>query len=55
MVSQTDIVLDYTSAIIGVALALGVLNWIVHARKHYQGPHLELDGRVVGAEFQVGP
>ncbi|KIW18243.1 hypothetical protein PV08_02531 [Exophiala spinifera] len=47
--------MNYTSAIIGVALALGVLNWVVHARKHYQGPHLELDGRVVGAEFQVGP
>ncbi|KEF53879.1 uncharacterized protein A1O9_10281 [Exophiala aquamarina CBS 119918] len=53
LVIRIDIFLDYTSAIIGIAFALGVVNWIVHARKHYQGPHVELDGRIVGGEFQI--
>lgn len=42
--------LDYTSVILGIALLLGNANWLLHARKHYQGPQLELAETVVGSE-----
>lgn len=32
--------LDYTSAVIGVMLIFAAVNWFVHARRKYQGPRL---------------
>ncbi|OQV10176.1 hypothetical protein CLAIMM_14211 [Cladophialophora immunda] len=43
--------MNYTSAILGIGLVLGVLNWILHARKHYQGPHMDLQGILAEARM----
>lgn len=31
---------DYTSAVLGVMAIFGGLNWVVYARKKYDGPRL---------------
>lgn len=32
--------LDYTSVVIGAMALFSLVNWIIHARKHYEGPRL---------------
>lgn len=31
---------DYTSAVLGVMAIFGALNWLIYARKNYDGPRL---------------
>lgn len=38
LVAKTAV--DYSSAVLGVMAIFAVLNWIIHARKEYQGPRL---------------
>ncbi|KIX07668.1 uncharacterized protein Z518_02322 [Rhinocladiella mackenziei CBS 650.93] len=33
--------MNYTCAILGILLVLGLLNWFAHARRYYQGPIIE--------------
>ncbi|KAH7169458.1 amino acid/polyamine transporter I [Fusarium sp. MPI-SDFR-AT-0072] len=35
--------MNYNCVILGIAAMLGVLNWMLHARKHYQGPRIVLE------------
>ncbi|KIX92341.1 uncharacterized protein Z520_11949 [Fonsecaea multimorphosa CBS 102226] len=39
--------MNYTSAILGIGGILGVVNWILYARKHYRGPQIELESLAV--------
>ncbi|PGG99041.1 hypothetical protein GX51_06457 [Blastomyces parvus] len=37
--------MNYAVVILGVAFVLSLANWLIHARKHYHGPIIELWGR----------
>ncbi|CAG8886465.1 unnamed protein product [Penicillium egyptiacum] len=38
--------MNYASAVLGIVLMLGVLNWFLSARTEYQGPRLEIVGSI---------
>lgn len=42
--TNAEEMLDYTCAVLGVIAMLGGLNWLLHARKHYQGPRVQAMG-----------
>lgn len=45
---------DYTAVVLGCVGLLGLVNWILYARRHYHGPRIELGDQVIhGLEVRV--
>ncbi|OJD11807.1 hypothetical protein AJ78_07489 [Emergomyces pasteurianus Ep9510] len=47
--------MNYAVAILGVAFVLSLANWLLHARKHYNGPVIELWGSNYSNGVYHGP
>ncbi|KAH9219667.1 hypothetical protein DL95DRAFT_457333 [Leptodontidium sp. 2 PMI_412] len=41
-VTGSNMTVDYTCVILGIAAVLGIVNWFLHGRKQYQGPRIVL-------------
>ncbi|KAK3080538.1 hypothetical protein LTS18_000446 [Coniosporium uncinatum] len=48
--------MNYTSAAVGVIMVIAAVTWLTTGYKHFTGPQVELEGRVVDAvEVVAGP
>jgi len=48
--------MNYTSAAVGIIMLIAAATWLTTGRKHFTGPQVQLEGRVVDAvDVAAGP